>query len=254
MGIRAISEGHRDFRGSSAICVVAGIGNADLLIARRNGGIVQAVDLAALQRSPVLAEADGSAGRRSGIVLNGHVVDLQVGRGALHDLVEDALAQRVKIDRYVRVVRQRNSNAFLERDGRNRLLCLIDLDFVRQRTIGQLQADRIAGILIRRQRRMAILRGNKSEFFRRIKTGDRPPRSVFRGNCRLALTRILPLTRENTILLLTAHLVKANDQRRRQNAVHILFRRSGRDNRRTVLQRVATGIRREHGRRERADL
>ena len=101
---------------------------------------------------------------------------------------------------------------------------------------------------------MAILCGNKSEFFRRIKTGDRPPRSVFRGNCRLALTRILPLTRENTILLLTAHLVKANDQRRRQNAVHILFRRSGRDNRRTVMQCVAAAIRCEHGRRERADL
>ena len=101
---------------------------------------------------------------------------------------------------------------------------------------------------------MAILRGNKSEFFRRIKTGDRPPRSVFRGNCRLALTRILPLTRENTILLLTAHLVETFDQCRRKNAVHITRRRSGRDNGRTVMQRVAAAIRREHGRRERADL
>ena len=250
VGCRAISEGHCDFRGSSAICVVAGIGNADLLIAFGNGGVLRETDLFPFQRRPLVRKA----ARRLRVILNGHVIDLQVGRGTLHDLVEDALAQRVKIDRCVRVVRQCNSNAFLERDGRNRLLCLIDLNFVRQRTIGQLQADRIAVILIRRQRRMAILHGNKSDFFRRIKTGDRPPRSVFRGNCRLALTRILPLTRENTILLLTAHLVKANDQRRRQNAVHILLRRSGRDNRRTVMQRVAAAIRCEHGRRERADL
>ena len=36
--------------------------------------------------------------------------------------------------------------------------------------------------------------------------------------------------------------------------IYFFFGRSLRDNRRTVMQRVATGIRREHGRRERTDL
>ena len=70
-----------------------------------------------------------------------------------------------------------------------------------------------------------------------------------------ALALVLPLKAvEKCVLVRFAHLVKADDQCPRQGTVHLSVRHTGLDDGRTVLQRVAAAIRREHGRRERADL
>ncbi|HJI89727.1 MAG TPA: hypothetical protein OIM37_01565 [Clostridiales bacterium] len=66
---------------------------------------------------------------------------------------------------------------------------------------------------------------------------------------------ILPLaSAQKRILIFFAHLIKSSHQCPREDLIYFFFGRSLRDNRRTVLQCVATGIRREHGRRERTDL
>ena len=189
------------------------------------------------------------AARRLRVILNGHVVDRQLRRGALHDLSKDGRAQRVKIDRYVRVVRQRNSNAFLERDGRNRLLCLRQRHF--RCRAGK--ADLVVTILVIGQRRVAISSLNVLTCLG-SKTSNRAPGSVVCEQDTFALTLILKALVKNRLPLLRGHLVKTFDQCRRKNAVHITRRRSGRNNSRTVMQCVAAAIRREHGRRERADL
>ena len=71
----------------------------------------------------------------------------------------------------------------------------------------------------------------------------------------LALALVLPLkTIQKCLLILRAQLIKILDQRARQRMVHFIGRHRGLNDGRTVMQRVATVIRREHGRRERPDL
>ena len=92
-----------------------------------------------------------------------------------------------------------------------------------------------------------------SFFLLALEATNKAPISIFQKTV-FALTVILKALVKNRLLLVSGHLVEAIDQCRRKNAVHIIRRRSGRNNGRTVMQRVATVIRREHGRRERADL
>ncbi len=188
------------------------------------------------------------ASLRSSIVLNGHVVDRQVGRGALHDLSKDGRAQCVGVQRAVFLVRQRDDSAFLERDGRRELLHLRQRHFLCRAG----KADLVVAVLVSGQCWVGISSLNVLTCLG-SKTSDIAPSSVCE-QATFALALVLKAFLNDRTLLLRGHLAKAFDQCRRQNAVDVRRFGSGRDNGRTVMQRVATVIRREHGRRERTDL
>ena len=251
MGIRALGEGHRRrFRGR-LVSFVALEADLDLLLTRRNGGIGQQIFCAAFQRHPCFADADKRSALSRSIILDGHVADRQLGYGVLHDLSKDGRAQRVSIQRAVFIVRQRNADALFKRDGRRELLRLRQRHF--RCRAGK--ADLVVAILVIGQRGVGIIGSlicaSKPINGTPVGTRDRDAKKTLA----LALALILPLKAvEKRVLICLAHLVKADDQRARQRMVHFIGRHRGLDDGRTVLQRVAAGIRREHDRRERTDL
>ena len=252
MGIRALGEGHRRRGRGRLVSIVALEADLDLLVTRRNGGVVYGIDRTAFQRCPSTAKIAERASRRRGIVLDLRILCRQRrGSPLVHDLLENGCTQRVSIQRAVFVVRQLHAGALLERDGRREHRCLGELYCL---VCGSGQAHRICfAFRFRIRQSKEVICGM---FFLDFESANRAPCIfwfVHEGS--LAFAVILPLaSAQKRILIFFAHLIKSSHQCPREDLIYFFFGRSLRDNRRTVLQRVATGIRREHGRRERADL
>ena len=242
MGIRALGEGHRRrFRGR-LVSIVPLEADLDLLVTRRNGGS----NLTAVKIDPSVNNSN------SVLILNLRILRRQRrGSPLVHDLLENGCTQCVKIQRAVFIVRQPHAGALLERDGRIEHRCLGELYCL---VCGSGQAHRICFAFrfrIRQSKEVICVRS-----FLDFESANRAPCIFcFVREGSLAFAVILPLaSAQKRILIFFAHLIKSGHQCPREDLIYFFFGRSLRDNRRTVMQRVAAAIRREHGRRERADL
>ena len=188
--------------------------------------------------------------RGLGIVLNVHVVHRQIRRTACDDLLKNACAQRVKIQRTGIGIRHLHLDTAPERDGRIELLRL------RQRA---LNAHVIVAVAIFGERGVLVVGRNlvPALSYRgfAFKAADfAPVGMLYKTGFRVfALAVILPLKAvEKYVLICRAHLVKADDQCPRQGTVHLTVRHTGLDDGRAVLQRVSACCTR--GRQKRTDL
>jgi len=189
-----------------------------------------------------------------GIVLNVHVVHRQIRRAARDDLLKNACAQRVEVQRTGIGVRHLHLDTAAQRDGRIELLHLRE----RHRSICTPNADLIVAVVIFGKRGASIRNFNILTFFNSFATANGIPvhliafrfdSNVFSHGIRVTLPREAAQKR---VLVRFAHLVKADDQCPRQGTVHLSVRHTGLDDGRTVLQRVSVCCTR--GRQKRTDL
>ena len=187
-----------------------------------------------------------------GIVLKVHVVHRQFRRTARDDLLKNACAQRVEVQRTGIGVRHLHLDAAAQRDGRIELLHLRE----RHRSICTPNADLIVAVVIFGKRGASIRNFNILTFFNSSATANGIPVHLFAFDSRdfcHSLRVILPReAAQKRVLVRFAHLVKADDQRPRQGTVHLSVRHTGLDDGRTILQRVSACCTR--GRQKRTDL
>ena len=239
---RALGEGHRR-RGRGRLVSIVAL-EADLDLVALCGDCRS--DRAARKIDPCIREA------KRKLVLDLRILRRQRrGSPLVHDLLENGCTQRVVINGRGIRIRQRDGSALLERDGRIEHRCLGELYCL---VCGSGQAHRICfAFRFRIRQSKEVICG---KLFLDFESANRAPCIfcfVHEGS--LAFAVILPLaSAQKRILIFFAHLIKSSHQCPREDLIYFFFGRSLRDNRRTVLQRVATGIRREHGRRERTDL
>ena len=189
-----------------------------------------------------------------GIVLKVHVVHRQFRRTARDDLLKNACAQRVEVQRTSIGVRHLHLDAAAQRDGRIELLHLRE----RHLNLRTLNAHVIVAVAVVFQCGVLIVRRNLIPVFTyrgfAFKAADCAPVGMLGKTClAFALAVILPReAAQKRVLVRFAHLVKADDQRPRQSTVHLSVRHTGLDDGRTVLQRVSACCTR--GRQKRTDL
>ena len=253
----AVEERHIHFPAAAFVVGVAVEGDLDLPVALGNGRIADLLvkkrdrHKLALELHPFLMRNQLGLG----VVLNVHVVHRQIRLAARDDLLKNACAQRVKVQRTGIGVRHLHLDTAAQRDGRIELLHLRE----RHRSIRIPNADLIVAVVIFGKRGASILNFNiLTTFFNSSATANGVPvhliafrfeSNVFSHGIRV----ILPLKAvQKCILLILAHLVKADDQRPRQGTVHLSVRHTGLDDGRTVLQRVSACCTR--GRQKRTDL
>ncbi|SCI52663.1 Uncharacterised protein [uncultured Flavonifractor sp.] len=104
--------------GGGGVAAVAVPGDADLLaVAQLHGGELTDVRLAALQRHPGVGAAGLTKHHVLGVILDTHIIGLQVRSGGLHHGVKDALTQSVVVDGAVLVIGHSSGLVSLQHDG-----------------------------------------------------------------------------------------------------------------------------------------
>ena len=252
----AVEERHIHFPAAAFVIGVAVEGDPDLPVALGNGRITDRLvenrdrHKLALELHPFLMRNQLGLG----IVLNVHVVHRQIRRAARDDLLKNACAQRVEVQRTGIGVRHLHLDTAAQRDGRIELLHLRE----RHRSICTPNADLIVAVVIFGKRGASIRNFNILTFFNSFATANGIPvhliafrfdSNVFSHGIRVILPREAAQKR---VLVRFAHLVKADDQCPRQGTVHLSVRHTGLDDGRTVLQRVSACCTR--GRQKRTDL
>ena len=161
-----LGDGDVNHSRRTIVCIVLCVGDADLLIAGRDGGVVQRNADGILNRitfktNPLVSASGPSGNYVLSVILNGHIVHGQIGSGGGHYILKDSGPQGIIVHLGALVVRQGNRDTLVQSDGRGALGLLVK-PYSFSGITGQ--PDLVAAVFVGRQGGVSKRRSDKHYF------------------------------------------------------------------------------------------